>query len=146
MQNKKNNSGHIFGIASLIYFIFMTGAMIKPIGRYLNPILDKFYEIQPFKEGWFILILVFLYCWAVVISFVYLKILYDDFNLKDKLFSNNKTIDNQNRNNIGEQVWKNNKQIIECYNSSCKGQIRLTKYKEGFVKCPHCNERIYVRT
>ena len=45
MQNKKNNSGHIFGIASLIYFIFMTGAMIKPIGRYLNPILDKFYEI-----------------------------------------------------------------------------------------------------
>ena len=88
----------------------------------------------------------FLYCWAVVISFVYLKILYDDFNLKDKLFSNNKTIDNQNRNNIGEQVWKNNKQIIECSNSSCKGQIRLTKYKEGFVKCPHCGERFYVRT
>ena len=63
-----------------------------------------------------------------------------------ELFSNHKTNKNQSRNNIGEQVWKLNKQIIECSNSSCKGQIRLTKYKEGFVKCPHCNERIYVRT
>ena len=146
MQNKKNNRGDAIGIASLIYFIFMTSAMIKPIGRYLSPIFDYVFEIQPFKEGWFIVILVFLYFWAVVLSYAYLQILYDDLNLKDKLFSNHKTNKNQSRNNIGEQVWKLNKQIIECSNSSCKGQIRLTKYKEGFVKCPHCNERIYVRT
>jgi fucose permease len=120
MQKKKSNSEEILGIASLIYATFFTIGFIKPIGKYINPIVDKLFEIQPFKEGWFIVILVFLYFWAVIISFVYLKILYDRFTEE--------------------------KQIVSCSNSSCKGKIRITKYKEGFVRCPHCSERFYTRT
>lgn len=120
MNKKNNNREEILGIASLIYATFFTIGFIKPIGKYINPIVDKLFEIQPFKEGWFIVILVFLYFWAVIISFVYLKILYDRFTKEKK--------------------------IVSCSNSSCKGKIRLTKHKVGFVKCPHCNERIYART
>jgi hypothetical protein len=145
MQKKKNNRGDLLGIAPLIYATFFTGVMIKPIGRYLNPILEKFYEVQPLKEGWFIGISVLLYFPAVLLSAVYLKILYDDFNLGEKIFSNS-----QNSNKSGvetrEQIWKLDKKTVECSNSLCKGQIRLTKYKEGFVKCPHCNQRFYIRT
>lgn len=120
MQKKKNNREEILGIASLIYATFFTIGFIKPIGDYITPLIDKLYEIQPFKEGWFIAILVFLYFWAVILSFAYLTILYDRF--------------------------KKGKQIVSCPNSSCKGKIRLSKYKEGFVKCPHCSERIFVKT
>ena len=120
MSKKRNNRDEILGIASLIYFVFVTCSMIKPIGQYFNPILDKLYEIQPFKEGWFIVILVFLYFWAVIISFVYLKILYDRFTEEKK--------------------------IVRCSSSLCKGQIRLKKNNVGFIICPHCGYRFHTNT
>lgn len=119
MSKKKGNRDEILGIASLIFFVFTTCVMIWPNGQYLAPILDKIYEIQPLKEGPFIIIMTFLYFWAVIISFAYLKILYDRFTEEKK--------------------------IVSCPSSLCKGKIRLKK-DSGFIICPHCGYRFYTNT
>ncbi len=145
MSTKKNNREEILGIVSLIYSIFIILVFIFPSNRFLNSILEKIFEIQPFKEGWFIIILTFLSFPAILIGLVYAKILYDRFKFKDNLFSNHEN-HNQNTSATKEQIWKLDKKTVECSNSLCRGQVRLTKYKEGFVKCPHCGHRFYART
>ena len=38
------------------------------------------------------------------------------------------------------------KKIVRCSSSLCKGQIRLKKNNVGFIICPHCGYRFHTNT
>ena len=79
MSKKEETRSELLGIASLLYAIFFTCVLINPRGQFVNAILEKVYEIQPLKEGWFIGITVLLYFLSVFFGFVYFLVLIDRF-------------------------------------------------------------------